>query len=379
VIRWYDVVDVLVVAAVFGVMLSWLRQARARLALLGLLILGVVYLVARRLDLQLTLWIFSGFFAAFVIVIVVVFQEELRRIFEQIALWGLQWKKPPPAAGLADILTRAVRLLAERNSGALLVLPGREPLDRHTTGGIELDGRLSAPLVLSLFDKNSPGHDGAAVIASGFVQRFAVHLPLSSEPLGDFGTRHAAALGLAERTDALCIVVSEERGTVSVARSGRLRTLPNPAAVTEEIHRFQQEVVPEDQNVQALPRAAGRWKEMAGGLVLAVVLWMLLVAGRTFVESTVNMPVHVEPLPAGHSVQVDPESLRVTVRARRGDLLLVRRDALRVLIDGRTLVAGRQARALTAQDVSVPEGLTVVAVDPESVWTTLTPPAQDEE
>ena len=96
-------------------------------------------------------------------------------------------------------------------------------------GGIELEGKISEPLLKSLFDPHSPGHDGAVIVGNERISRFAAHLPLSKDfkQLAHVGTRHSAALGLAELSDALCIAVSEERGTISVARDGRLRQVNN--------------------------------------------------------------------------------------------------------------------------------------------------------
>jgi DNA integrity scanning protein DisA with diadenylate cyclase activity len=96
---------------------------------------------------------------------------------------------------------------------------------------------VSEPLLLSLFDPGSPGHDGTVLLRGSAVERFAVHLPLSADhaALGPGGTRHAAALGLAERCDAICLVVSEERGTVSVARDGQIRTLARPEDLLLEL------------------------------------------------------------------------------------------------------------------------------------------------
>jgi DNA integrity scanning protein DisA with diadenylate cyclase activity len=150
-----DVVDMLLVATFLWAAVAWLRKTRARLALLGILFLALVYLVARGFELQLTAWILQGFFAVSVIVVVVVFQEDLRRFFEQIAVWGLGRRPAAAPPDLVDLLVRAVARLASGRRGALLVLPGREPLDRHVEGGISLQGKLSEALLLSLFDPNS--------------------------------------------------------------------------------------------------------------------------------------------------------------------------------------------------------------------------------
>ncbi len=153
----------------------------------------------------------------------VVFRQELRRLFEQIAtLW---FRKRLAATGPAavDVITRSVADLVARQWGGLIVVAGREPLETHTAGGQLLGAHLSEPLLLSIFDPHSPGHDGAVISSGDRVERFQVHLPISTNraEVGPRGTRHAAGLGLSERTDALSIIVSEERGTVSVAEAGR--------------------------------------------------------------------------------------------------------------------------------------------------------------
>jgi len=225
--RITDLVDVAIVAGLLWAALSFVRRSRARIALAGVAIAGGLFLLARQLELQMTVWLLQGFFAVLVLVLVVVFQEDLRRLFEQIAVWSLRRTTDAASPDVVDALVGAVRRLVANRTGALLVIPGREPIDRHVAGGIALGGLLSEPLLLSLFDQHSPGHDGAVLLEGGRVSRFALHLPLStdSSQIGVGGTRHAAALGLAERSDALVIVVSEERGVVSVARDGRLLQL----------------------------------------------------------------------------------------------------------------------------------------------------------
>ena len=250
-------------AALLWAGIVWLQRTRARLAMLGVGIVGVVYLVASRLGLQLTAWILQGFVAVFVFVVVVVFQDDLRRLFEQIAVWGLRRRPTTSPPQVVDILTRSVARLARTRTGALVVLPGLDPLDRHIEGGIELGARISEPLLLSLFDASSPGHDGAVLVEGDRATRFAVHLPLSTDrgQLGQGGTRHAAGLGLSERADALCVVVSEERGTVSVARDGLLRVLPQPEALASELHSFIAATSPSEAPLARWRGLVSRWRE----------------------------------------------------------------------------------------------------------------------
>ena len=230
-----DLVDIAVVGLLLWGLVAWTRRMHARMALLGLAFLGVFYLIARQFELQLTAWIFQGFSAVLVILLVVVFQDDLRRLFEQIAALGLNRRASRPENDSLGVLIRGLNQLAKARRGALVVLPGREPLERHLQGGVFLDAVISEELLDSLFDTGSAGHDGSLVIRGDRLERFAVHLPLSEnrDELGPGGTRHAAALGLAERSDALCLVVSEERGTIGIARRGRLEILQDPGALLD--------------------------------------------------------------------------------------------------------------------------------------------------
>ncbi len=366
-----DFADLALVALIFWVLIAWLRRTRARFALLGLSILGLVYLLARTFGLQLTAWMLQGFFAVFVIVLVVVFQEDLRRLFEQIALLGLRRTPPAPPSGALDVVARAVVRMAGTRTGALLVLPGREPLDRHVEGGIALDASLSEPLLLSLFDPHSPGHDGAVIVTGGRVARFAVHLPLSSDrrQLGPGGTRHAAALGLAERTDALCVVVSEERGTVSVAREGRLRVLRRPEDVLGNMRLFLDETAASAAAPSSLwRRAAGGWRDAVAALGAALVVWLLVVPGATVTEVTRAAPVVVENLPAGWVLEgVDPGEVQLVLEGRRRDLFFGDRGALAVPIDALLVKLGRRTFEIDPTQVRHPPDLRVLAVEPDRV------------
>jgi uncharacterized protein (TIGR00159 family) len=370
-VRWNDVVDVLLVAALLWAALVWLRRSRARLALGGLAILGGVYLVARQLDLELTVWILQGFFAVLVVVLVVVFQEDLKRVFEQIALWGLGRRPPAPPVDLADTLARTAHHLARTRTGALIVLPGKAPLDRHVEGGIPLDARLSEPLLLSLFDAHSPGHDGAVVIAGGRVTRFAVHLPLSSdqEQLAGVGTRHAAALGLAERSDALTVVVSEERGSVSVAVDARLRRLDTPERLAGELRAFLARVAPPPDGARrGRLDLLRRWPEALASLLLAGLMWTVLVPGAGVIQVTREAEVAVENLPPGYALEgVEPARVEVTLSGPRRLVYLSEPQLLTVHVDALLAELGRRTFQIAPEQVDAPPGLEIVATRPDRV------------
>jgi diadenylate cyclase len=370
---WLDLVDIATVGVLLWLAIRFVRRTRGRRALTGLTLLGGVYLLARALDLQLTASLFQGFFAVLVLVIVVVFQEDLRRLFEQLGTLRRSGSGDRRGVDVSDVIVRAVARLAATRVGALIVLPQREPIESHVEGGIPLGGRVSEPLLLSIFDPSSPGHDGAVVLRGDRLERFAVHLPLSANraALGAGGTRHAAALGLSERCDATCIVVSEERGTVSVARDGALRVLARPQDLAPEL-------LAQSGAREAEERPAW-WRDRAGlDAVLAaagaIALWFVFVPGSAPTEVTVPAAVTITNLPDDLELEsVDYTEVQVTLRGLRRDLVLSNPDQVAVRVDGYLARMGRRTFAIEEDSVRRPEGLDVVRVHPDRVKVSLRP------
>ncbi len=337
-----DAFDVALASVLLAVGISWLRRSRAALVAVGIAVIATLYSVAVGLGLGLTTWLFHGFFAALALVLVVLFQDELRQAFEELAAWVLGRRDDyRPRLDAPDILVGCLAELARRRVGALVVLPGVQKLDRQLQGGERLDGRLSRALLESLFDPHSPGHDGAVIVENGRVTRFGVQLPLTRKVERLAGTRHSAALGLAERTDALCIVVSEERGTISAARSGRLRELRGEAELKAAIDRFHR-------RRRGLSRTgvAGwlrrRPAELAGAGVMALLLWIVFVAGGRPAQQVWSVPVRVLHAPEGTVLaNLEPAEVRVTVAGTRRALALTGRGEVLATVDASGVAASR--------------------------------------
>jgi uncharacterized protein (TIGR00159 family) len=369
---WIDLLDITTVAFLAWLLVRYLRRTRARAALVGLVLLGTIYAAARGLDLRLTASLLQGFFAVAVLILVVVFQEDIRRLFEQLGSWRQALKEPAKQSTDDDLLVRVCSRLAQQHVGALIVLPGREPLTRHVEGGVPLHGRISEPLLLSIFDASSPGHDGAVIVRDGQVERFSVHLPLSANhaALGPVGTRHAAALGLAERCDALCIVVSEERGSVSVARDGTLRTLRRPEDLAGELRIDEPDAAPSRPWWRTALAA-----EAAVSVVGALALWMIVVPGSDLIEASVPAQIEFSNLPAGYELEsVDPPQVDVLLRGLRRDVALAQRAGPRFQVDGYLATLGRRTFELSAGEFEALDGVTLIEIAPESVRISLRPP-----
>lgn len=375
-----EVADVVIVTATVFVLLRTLRSSRARLALVGVAGVGLIDLAARQIGLPLTAWFFQGLFLVSVVVLVLAFQDDLKRFFERLAVLGLGRRAAPPEDGHLEVVVRATFGLAAARRGALIVLPGRDPLEARLEGGFPLDGSVSEPLLLSLFDPHSPGHDGAAVVVSGCVRRFAVHLPLSSDfaQLGLHGTRHAAALGLSEQSDALCIAVSEEHGTVSAARGGSLRSMEDPDALRRVLRAFVAETRPRPAPVLSRRRLLARFGEWGVALAITAGLWLLVVPGSEMSETTLSVPVAIGNLPSGYSLEsVTPPSVTVTVTGVRRRLFVLQPSDVTVSVDALLAQLGRRTFDLTPQSVRAPRGVTVAAVQPDHVSLELGVPLRD--
>ncbi len=275
-----DILDMALVGVFIYALLLWFKKTKAALVATGILVLSAIYTFSRAAGMYMTTWIFQGFFAILIIAIVVIFQEELRSIFERIAIWSLRAKAaPPPTRREVEILVRAVGDFARDKVGALIVLRGLDPLDRHVEGGWSLNGDLSEAVLESIFDSHSLGHDGAVVIDGGRVISFGVHLPLSKDfsKINNLGTRHTAALGLSERADALCLVVSEERGTMSVARNSTLSIMPDLASLQAAIESFFRDKAPAPPEELLHGFLTHNTREKALAAALSAMLWIFFI------------------------------------------------------------------------------------------------------
>jgi uncharacterized protein (TIGR00159 family) len=367
-----EVVDIIFIAILLYSAVVWAQRTRAVFVVRGILILGAIFLIARYFDLQMTAWVFQGFFAALLIVIVVIFREELRRMFERIAVWSVIGSRVPALHSTSmDTLVRTAADLARDHIGALVVIRGNDPLERHITGGIPLNGMLSEPLLKSIFDPHSPGHDGAVLVENNQVTRFAVHLPLSKDTrqLAHVGTRHSAALGIAELSDAICLVVSEERGTVSIARDGKLQKLESIQEAGAALQRFLEDKFPtHEQKGLSLQLVRENWLIKIAALSLAIGFWYIFVPGSKLVETTYKIPVVVEALPSDLKLdRIQPTEVTVRFSGPRRAFYLFDRKKLRATVDASLAVLGRRTFELSDQNVRHPKDITLVDLDPTTV------------
>jgi diadenylate cyclase len=219
-LHWQGIVDLLVLAVAIYLLLRWSREARALRLALSILALRVGSLLARQLDLVITSWVLDAATVVAVLALVVLFQPELRRALMRLDITG-RAARPGQATALSAV-SAAAWSLGQIRCGALIVIARKDSLAELVTPGVALNGQASEDIFMAVFQKGSPVHDGAAIVEGDLITRVGAILPLTQRTgvPGAYGTRHRAAMGLAERSDALVIVVSEERGDVTLMWEG---------------------------------------------------------------------------------------------------------------------------------------------------------------
>ena len=224
---WPEVLEILLVALLFFRILLVIQRTRAMQILMGLLVLASIYLFSQLLNLELLEYLLETVFQYGVIAALVVFQPELRTALSR--LGENRWFREPkirPEDLLIEKIVSAIKVLAGKRIGAIIAIERQISLDDYGETGSREKIRVSSEILQTIFTPGSPLHDGAVVIAGNEIRAAGAILPLGKIRMqhGKLGTRHRAAVGLSQETDAIVIVVSEETGAVSVAREGRLQT-----------------------------------------------------------------------------------------------------------------------------------------------------------
>jgi diadenylate cyclase len=232
-IRWQDAVDIAIVSFLIYWIIILVKGTKAVQMIFGLALIIIAFIISRKGELLTLHWILNSFLSSIILVIIVIFQNDIRRALTTVG-------KNPLFTGFGfteeslffEELIRASVSLANKKIGALIVFERNTGLREYIEGGTDLDAKVSKELIESIFTPPSPLHDGAVIIRDGKVAAAGCLLPLSmdTEIGSDMGTRHRAAIGLTKETDAAVIIISEETGTMSLALDGRItRNLDAPA------------------------------------------------------------------------------------------------------------------------------------------------------
>lgn len=375
--RWQSLVDFLVLAAAFYALLRWARSARALRIALGVVGLHALALLARRLDLVITSWVLDGMAILAIIFLLLIFQPELRGAFMRLDNAFRYWPRPRSAViksnrAIADTVFR----LALDRIGALIVIARKDSIQELLTGGVEMGAAISSELLESVFQKTSPLHDGAVIVDGDHIVKAGVVLPLTQRQnvASYYGTRHRAAMGLAERCDALVVVVSEERGEVTLMMGVEIRQQREGdqlAMALEELRSREQK----SSSSRLYRYFFYNFKLKLGAIGLAGFIWSMsfLAAGTTI--RTVTVPIEFTNVPVG--TEISSQSADTVEVQLRGSPWIIDSVSIGRLIANfslRNAHGGWNTLQLPRGTFDLPPGIFVERVVPDTIRVDITSP-----
>lgn len=368
-IRFADFLDMAIITVLLYFILTWVRKKASRSVIIGFSVVLALFGLARFLNMYMTSMMFHAGLTAAMMALVLVFQDDLRMAMERLSSLGsLQSKSSLKASNKTlESLIESVRSMAADKIGALIVLKGKDSLERHLSGGISLHGRISSSLLYSIFHPSTPNHDGAVIVEGERIDRFGVKLPLSLNlaEVGQSGTRHTAALGISERSDALVIVVSEERGSITLAHLGKLERV-TALELQRKIETFYNSIFP--------PPARRKWYSSLlrdSGLKMAAaslsfLIWFLFAYKTDTVNRTFTVPVIYRNIPADWVIE-EPKASEVKVTLAGPDRAFIfDPSALAVSVDMSHISEGRQTVIVSDKDINAPKGISVNQITPRT-------------
>ena len=274
-LRWTDIVEILILAFLVYHILLWIKNTRAWSLLKGLLVIGAFVAIAALFNMSTILWIVQHVTGLAVTAVVILLQPELRSAMEELgqtnilsSLFNLDYTKTPEGRFSDKTITEIVRATMQMSrvrTGALIVIEQTSPLHEYARTGIDMDALVTSQLLVNIFEKNTPLHDGAVIIRKNRVVAATCYLPLSENRMDkNLGTRHRAGVGISEVTDSLTIIISEETGEISLAYRGSLTRNVSEESLKERLVTLQNKEIQEAKYARILSRK-GKEKNIASG------------------------------------------------------------------------------------------------------------------
>ena len=375
-VRWQSVVDFVVLTAALYILLRWAQQARALRVALVVLGLHAGALVSRHLDMVLTSWVLDGAAILAIVVLLLVFQAELRRFFMRLDSL-LNWRSEA-ASRLSETyqaIGRAAFHMAVASVGALIVVVRRNAVTELVSGGITLEAAVSSEILEAIFQKTSPIHDGAVILRGDRIVRAAAVLPLTERERvpSYYGTRHRAAMGLSERCDALVVVVSEERAEVTLMEARRMVRFDDEQKLAQTLEKLCA------QPAEGLRNRLRQWfisnaRVKFAALGLAAAIWSTSFLSTGTTVRTVSVPVQFVSVPAGMDIAT-PSTDRLDVQVR-GSAWLMDSVGLTRLVASfnlRGAHAGTLNLPVAPGNFNLPPGIVMERVSPARIMVHLLP------
>jgi uncharacterized protein (TIGR00159 family) len=373
-IRPQDIADILIMSFLVYQLYSWFKNTRALQVVIGLGFLVLLYMATKNLGLFMTSWVLQELGTVLFVLLIVIFQSEIRQALYRFSLLRNMFGRQGSAMQLDLMdLSRTIFDLARERTGAIIVFQRKELLDEYLLHGIPLDSLVSSQLIGTLFRQGTPLHDGAVVIKENRATQASCHLPLSTsgELPSYYGTRHRAALGLSERSDAAVIVVSEERGEVSLALAGQLTRIDTPELLSERLHSLLVQPAPEAARISySRILFSDLWTKLTI-LLLVCISWLIITAKQGGIV-TVTAPLKFHNLPEGLAlVKSSPEELEVQLKAFSSLTPSPKQIDITADMDLAGTKEGINTLSVKSSDFQLPLGVIISGINPSTVKVTM--------
>jgi len=373
-----DFADILFLTFVAYQLYIWFKETRALRVLIGLLVLGAIYSLAKMWGFFLTTRVFQILWQVLLILLLILFQSEIRQVLEKVSpLRYLRSRKRSFHGAFVKSLIKTVFELAHEKTGALIVLVRNDNPEEFIHSGHSIMALPEPSLIKTIFSRHAPAHDGAIILSQNFITQMGCVLPLSEKEgiPEQYGTRHRAALGISEKTDVVCLVVSEERSEVSTVTSGEIRTWESPELLAEKLKDWlgiteSPSVKPIEFLKVALVKNRGA---KLGALAIVSMAWLIL-ASQQEVKISITAPVKHVNIPSElvlgkHSA----ESVSLSLSGSRNSINSVKDQGVRVYVDLKKLSSGTHQIRLSARNIDLPLGVNVNNVAPKNIIINLEP------
>lgn len=368
--RWQDGLDILILTYVFYHLYLWLRKKKALRMILAILALPLFYIFARWIDLPLSVWGLQNLWPVILIVLVVIFQEEIREVLGNVSLpaffFGRSEKLTPKTI---DQVIAAAFQMADKKIGGLIVLQKGDDLSELIREKTPVDAELGEDILISIFNSQSPLHDGAVIVQGGRIRHAAALLPLSKSTSipKEWGTRHRAGVGITEISDAECIIISEERGEVLLACKGNLEKKEG----REDLEKSLADLTPEGDTKdreKAWPKRIFEDLPRKGlFFVLVCLLWVFVIGIRQG-EVGFNIPIEYYSVPQNLTIAGEPPK-EVNVRLKGSERLLssLKPDQIRMRVDLSAAHQGNNQISLSETNINTGPGISVTKLYPRNI------------
>jgi diadenylate cyclase len=374
--RWQDGLDILILTYIFYRLYLWLRKKKALRMILAILALPLFYIVARWIDLPLSVWGLQNLWPVIIIVLVVIFQQEIREVLGKISLPSFFFGRPETLTSkTVDKIVEAAFQMADNKIGGLIVLQKGDDLDELIDEKTLLNAEINEDLLISIFNPQSLLHDGAVVIHEDRIRHAAALLPLSKSTSlpKEYGTRHRAGVGITEISDAECIIISEERGEVLFASKGALQKKEGREALKQDLV-YVAPVQEKKEEKRVWPKKLFEdLPKKALFLFLVCLLWVFVIGIRQG-EVGFNIPIEYYSIPPNLVIASEPPK-EVNVRLKGSQRLLssITPNQIRVRVDLSNAHKGINQISLSETNINTGAGISVTNFYPRNIRLQLSP------